>query len=131
VFERLHHVGIAVADLDAAVRMTVRVLGGTLARRDRLGQLDFALIDLAGVELELLRSDDPEASTSKFVANRGPGIHHLAYEVADLQAELQRLVDGGFEQSGEVRTGVHGTPIVFFHPRTTGGVLIELVQANA
>jgi methylmalonyl-CoA epimerase len=99
-------------------------------RRDRLGPLEYALIDAGGPELELLHSTDVETPTGKFLAERGPGLHHLAYAVADLEAERRRLVDAGFEQSGEVRTGVHGTPIVFFHPRSVGGVLTELVERH-
>ena len=64
------------------------------------------------------------------MAERGPGLHHLAYAVDDLQSEIARLVGEGLEQSGEVRTGVHGTPIVFFHPKTAGGVLTELVESH-
>lgn len=127
----LHHVGIAVADIDAAVRLYTETLSASLIRRGSLEGLEFALVDSGGMELELLASTDTGTGIGKFVTERGPGLHHLAYAVDDIQAEILRLVGEGFEQSGEVRVGVHGTPIVFFHPKTVGGVLTELVGAHA
>jgi methylmalonyl-CoA epimerase len=131
VLKGLHHVGIAVADIDAAVHLYTTTLSAGLVRRGQLNGLDFALLDSGGVELELLAAVDPETAIGKFVAERGPGLHHLAYAVDDIQAEMVRLVAEGFEKSGEIRVGVHGTPIVFFHPKTVGGVLTELVQPHA
>jgi methylmalonyl-CoA/ethylmalonyl-CoA epimerase len=131
VFRGLNHVAIAVADIDAAVALYTGKLGAGLIRRGHLEGLDFALLDSGGVELELLHSTDVTQGVGKFVAERGPGLHHLAYTVDDIHAEVARLVAEGFEQSGEIRVGVHGTPIVFFHPKTVGGVLTELVQQHA
>jgi methylmalonyl-CoA epimerase len=130
VLKGLHHVGIAVADLDGALALYTGTLGAGLVRRGSQPGLEFALVDSGGVELELLFSTDRETAIGKFLADRGPGLHHLAYAVDDLQAEIARLVGQGLEQSGEVRTGVHGTPIVFFHPKSSGGVLTELVQSH-
>jgi methylmalonyl-CoA/ethylmalonyl-CoA epimerase len=130
VLRGLNHVGIAVADIDAAVRLYTETLSAALIRRGSIEGLDFALVDSGGVELELLSSSDVSTGIGKFLAERGPGLHHLAYTVPDLQPEIVRLVGEGFEQSGEVRIGVHGTPIVFFHPKTVGGVLTELVESH-
>ena len=126
----LHHVGIAVADIDAAVTLYTTTLSAVLVSRGTLNGLDFALLDSGGMELELLASTDLEAAIGKFVAERGPGLHHLAYGVDDIEAEVTRLLGEGFEQSGDIRVGVHGTRIVFFHPRTVGGVLTELVELH-
>jgi methylmalonyl-CoA/ethylmalonyl-CoA epimerase len=131
VLNGLHHVGIAVADIDTAVRLYTETLSASLIRRGSLEGLEFALVDSGGMELELLASRDTGTGIGKFVAERGPGLHHLAFAVDDIQVEILRLVGEGFEQSGEVRVGVHGTPIVFFHPKTVGGVLTELVAAHA
>jgi methylmalonyl-CoA/ethylmalonyl-CoA epimerase len=130
VLRGLNHVGIAVADIDAGVRLYTEKLGAGLIRRGAIEGLDFALLDSGGVELELLASTDTGTAVGKFLAERGPGLHHLAYSVDDLAAEAERMVGEGFEQSGEIRIGVHGTPIVFFHPRTVGGVLTELVESH-
>lgn len=126
----LHHVGIAVADIDVAVSLYTTTLSAGLVSRGTLDGLHFALLNSGGMELELLASADPESAIARFVTERGPGLHHLAYAVDDILTEVARLVGEGFEQSGEVRVGVHGTPIVFFHPRTVGGVLTELVEAH-
>ena len=126
----LHHVGIAAANIEDAVRLHTGPLSGSLMRRGELNGIEFALIDSGGVELELLRNGDPESAIGKFVAERGGGIHHLAFAVDDIHAEVARLVGEGFQQSGEVRMGVHGVPIVFFHPKSAGGVLTELVEVH-
>ena len=126
----LNHVGIAVADLEAALDHWTGKMGGRLIRRGSIEGLEFALVDSGGAELELLSSTNAETAIGKFLSERGPGIHHLAFTVDDIHAEVDRLVGEGFEQSGEIRVGVHGTPIVFFHPKTTGGVLTELVEAH-
>ena len=127
----LHHVGIAVADIDNSVELYTKTLSARLVRRGQLNGLNFALLDSGGVELELLAAAEPDTAIGKFVTERGPGLHHLAYAVDDIHAEVSRLIAEGFEQSGEIRVGVHGTPIVFFHPKTVGGVLTELVQPHA
>jgi methylmalonyl-CoA/ethylmalonyl-CoA epimerase len=131
VLKGLHHVGIAVADIDAAVDLYTNTLSAGLIRRGHLNGLDFALLDSGGIELELLAAAGSDTAIGKFVSDRGPGLHHLAYAVDDIEAEVVRLVAEGFEQSGEIRVGVHGTPIVFFHPKSVGGVLTELVQPHA
>lgn len=126
----LNHVGIAVSDIETALALYTGKLGTTLIRRGSIEGLSFALLDSGGVELELLSSADTETAIGKFLAERGPGLHHLAYTVDDIRAEVARMLGEGFEQSGEIRVGVHGTPIVFFHPKTVGGVLTELVERH-
>lgn len=129
---RLHHVGVAVEDLTAAIGLYHGALGGQLRRRGRSDteDMEFALLDVGGSEFELLHSTDVSSAVGKFLATRGAGLHHLAFEVDDLDAELQRLRAAGCEIAGEVRPGVHGTPVAFVHPRSVGGVLTELVQAR-
>ena len=117
------------ADIDAAIAL-YGVLGARVGHRGEFEGLDFALLDCGGFELELLYSDAAETAIGKFVAERGPGLHHLAFAVDDVRAELARLLAEGMEQSGEVRVGIHGTPIVFIHPRSVGGVLTEFVEVR-
>ena len=125
----LHHVGIAVADIDAAIAL-YGVLGARVGRRGEFNGRDFALLDCGAFELELLHSDAADTAIGKFVAEHGPGLHHLAFAVDDVRAELARLLAEGMEQSGEVRLGIHGTPIVFIHPKSVGGVLTEFVEVR-
>jgi len=129
VVKEIHHLGIAVADLDAAIAVHERI-GSRVVRRGEFNGLDYALLDCGGTELELLHSDDLETAIGKFLAERGPGLHHLAFAVTDLPAELDRLLGEGMQQSGEIRVGIHGTPIVFIHPKSVAGVLTELVEVR-
>src|SRR5260221_12549317 len=96
----LHHVGIAVADIDAAVHLYTTTLSAGLIRRGHLNGLDFAPLDSGGVELELLAAADPDTAIGKFAGQPGPGLHHLAYAVADLEAELALFATEAFQQSG-------------------------------
>lgn len=125
---RLHHLGIAVSDLSAALALFESAVGAELERRGRTDEMEFALLRVGGVELELLHSSLPGSAVEKFLQSRGPGMHHLAFEVADLDGELERLRAAGVEQAGGVREGVHGTRVAFLHPRSMGGVLTELVE---
>jgi methylmalonyl-CoA/ethylmalonyl-CoA epimerase len=88
-------------------------------------------VRIGEAELELMHSADPESAVGRFLGRRGPGVHHVAYEVGDLDAELERLRERGYEIVGDVRTGVHGTRVAFVHPRSMGGVLTELVEREA
>ena len=129
---KLHHVGIAVEDLTAAIGMYHGALGAQLWRQGRseTEDLDYALLEVGGTEFELMHSVDYESPVGRFLAKRGPGVHHLAFEVEDLDAELDRLRVAGCDIVGEVRTGIHGTRVAFVHPRSMGGVLTELVEAR-
>lgn len=127
---KLHHVGVAVEDLTAAIGLYHGAFGGQLDRRGRsqTEDMEYALLNVGGSEFELLHSEDVSSPVGKFLAKRGPGLHHLAFEVEDLDVELQRLRAAGCEIAGEIRTGVHGTRVAFVHPRSMGGVLTELVE---
>lgn len=128
---RLHHLGLAVADLDAAIGLYRDALGADLERRGEREDMSFALLKAGGSELELMTSPDPESAVGKFLARRGPGVHHVAYEVDDLDGQLARLRAQGRELAGEVRTGVHGTRVAFVHPKSMAGVLTELVERGS
>jgi methylmalonyl-CoA/ethylmalonyl-CoA epimerase len=129
---RLHHVGVAVEDMTAAIGLYHSALGGQLRHRGRNEQddMEYALLDVGGSEFELMHSADVSTPVGKFLAKWGPGVHHVAYEVDDLDAEIERLRAAGCEIVGGVRPGVHGTRVTFVHPRSMGGVLTELVEAN-
>ena len=125
---KLHHLGLAVEDLAAAVALYETALGAELESRGETNDMVYGLLRVEGAELELMHSGDPESAVGKFLARRGPGVHHVAFEVDDLDAELERLQAAGCEIAGDVRRGVHGTRVAFIHPRSMGGVLTELVE---
>ena len=128
---RLHHVGVAVDDLDAAVDMYRNVFGARLTHRalnERDG-LSAAFLAMGDAEIELLASLRDDSAVGKFLAKRGPGLHHLAYAVPDVVRALADARAAGLELIDAVpRIGMHGVPIAFVHPKSVGGVLTEFVQ---
>ena len=127
---RLHHVGIVVGDLDAAIA-NYRALGfGEEDRFDIPEQgVRAAFFPLASGSVELIQPTDPEGAIGRFMAKRGEGFHHVAYQVDDLAGTLGSLAAAGTELIDFTpRVGGHGLWIAFVHPRAGNGVLIELVQ---
>ena len=127
----IHHVGIAVADLDAAVEAYQRLFGAELEHRETVPDqgVEAASLRVGTGRIELLASLGPETPVGKFLANRGPGMHHVAFEVDDIGAELERLAAGGAELIDErPRLGLFGLQVAFVHPAATGGVLAEFVS---
>jgi methylmalonyl-CoA epimerase len=126
----IHHVGVAVADLDAAIDAYRDVLGAEVVHRAVAPEegLEVALLAVGAGRIELLAALGPDTPVGRFLAARGPGMHHLAVEVEDVAAELERLAAAGVELVDErPRPGVLGHEIAFVHPHATGGVLAELV----
>jgi methylmalonyl-CoA/ethylmalonyl-CoA epimerase len=126
----IHHVGIAVEDLEGAIETYRRLFGAEVEHRETVAEeaLDVALIRVGTDRVELLATRDAETPVGKFIARRGPGMHHLAVEVDDVAEELARLAADGAELVDErPRRGVMGHEIAFVHPDATGGVLAELV----
>jgi methylmalonyl-CoA/ethylmalonyl-CoA epimerase len=125
-----HHLGVAVDDLDAAVETYRRLFGAELEHRDALADegIEAASMLVGAGRVELLASLGPETPVGKFLAKRGPGMHHVAFAVDDIDAELARLTAAGTELIDEKpRRGLFGLEIAFLHPDATGGVLAELV----
>ncbi|HET8632808.1 MAG TPA: methylmalonyl-CoA epimerase [Gemmatimonadales bacterium] len=126
---RIAHVGIAVPDLDAAAafyRDVLRLEPHPVEQADGADVLSFPLGD-ASVELLAPRAAD--SPIARFLERRGPGIHHICYRVADLDAALARCRDAGYQLIDESpRRGAGGCRIAFIHPRSTGGTLIELTE---
>ncbi len=129
----LDHIGIAVDDLDAAIELYRDKLGfevGGVEDVPGFG-VKVAFLPMGEGQVELVMPITPDSAMAKFLGKRGPGFHHLCFEVPDIRAELARLRDLGVEAvDSEPREGAHGTLVAFLHPKSTGGVLIELVQKN-
>jgi methylmalonyl-CoA epimerase len=127
----LHHVGIAVDDLDAAILVYADLFGATLEHRERVEDqgVEAASLRVGESRIELLQPLGPDTPVGKFLAKRGPGMHHLAFEVEDLAAELDRLKALDVVLIDEQpRRGMFGLQVAFVHPEATGGVLAEFVS---
>ncbi len=127
----LDHVAIAVASIDDVLPALQSVTGGESSRRERVEAQGVELVFLGTGDgkLEILQPLGPDTAVGRFLDRRGPGLHHVAYRVDDIDATLAELADQGFELIDETgRPGAFGHRVGFIHPRSTGGVLIELVE---
>ena len=129
---KLHHVGVAVDDMDAAIELYRSAFGAELLHRavNESEGLEAAFMRAGDGEVELMRPTRDDSPVGKFVAKRGPGLHHVAYAVSDIDAALAQAREAGLQLIDETpRRGMHGTRIAFIHPKSVGGVLTELVEA--
>lgn len=130
----IHHVGIAVDDLEGSVERYRRTLGAEPSHRERVEDqgVEEVLFDMGTSSIQLLGALGPETPVGTFLAKRGPGLHHIAYRVDDLSKALSHLRREGVRLVDEIpRRGSRDTLIAFVHPKGMGGVLVELVQAPA
>ena len=128
---RIDHVGVAVEDLDAAISLYRDSLGMPLAHRETVESqgVEAVLLDVGEGHIELLRPLGEDTPVGKFVAKKGTGMHHVAYAVEDIDATLAEIKDAGLDLIDEKpRTGIRGSRVAFLHPRSTGGVLTEIVE---
>ena len=131
MFARIDHTGVAVEDLDAAVALYEQTFGMELVHRETVTEqgVEAVLFDVGENHVELLRPLGPDTPVGKFLAKRGPGLHHVAYQTPDIEAELDRLRAAGMRLIDErPRTGIRGSRVAFVHPASSGGVLTEIVQ---
>ena len=130
MFARIDHIGVAVDDLDAAIALHEQTYAMTLAHRETVTEqgVEAVLFDVGENHVELLAPLSEDTPVGKFLAKQGAGMHHLAFEVADVGVELARLAAAGTELVDErPRRGLLGREVAFLHPHATGGVLAELV----
>ncbi len=127
----IDHVGVAVEDIDAALALYRDGLRMPLVHRETVSEqgVDAALLDVGDGHIELLQPLGPDTAVGKFLARRGPGLHHVAYRVESISDTLDALRAAGMRLIDEQpRTGIRGSRVAFVHPASTGGVLTEIVQ---
>ncbi len=131
MFGRIDHVGVAVEDLDAALDLYEKSFEMALAHRETVESqgVEAVLLDVGDGHVELLRPLGPETAVGKFLTRKGPGLHHVAYAVDDIDATLERVAAAGIELiDAQARVGIRDSRVAFLHPRSTGGVLTEIVE---
>ncbi len=127
----IDHVGVAVESIDASLALYRDALKMPLVHRETVQEqgVDAALLDVGDGHIELLQPLGPDTAVGKFLARRGPGLHHVAYRVEDIEHALEALKSTGLRLIDErPRTGIRGSRVAFLHPASTGGVLTEIVQ---
>jgi methylmalonyl-CoA epimerase len=131
VFTRIDHIGVAVTDLDAAIALHESTYGMALVHRETITEqgVEAVLLDVGENHVELLSPLGEDTPVGKFLVKRGPGLHHVAYQVPDVQAALDTLREAGARLIDETpRVGIRDSRVAFLHPASSGGVLTELVQ---
>jgi methylmalonyl-CoA/ethylmalonyl-CoA epimerase len=131
VFERIDHIGVAVDDLDAALALHEQIYGMQVVHRETVTEqgVEAVLLDVGDNHVELLRPLAGDTPVGRFLAKRGPGLHHVAYQVPDIDGALARLRELGVRLIDEApRIGIRGSRVAFLHPSASGGVLTELVE---
>jgi len=131
MFARIDHIGVAVEDIDAAIALYEQSFEMELAHRETVASqgVEAVLLDVGDGHVELLRPLGPETAVGKFLDRKGSGLHHVAYAVDDIDATLERLGAAGLELiDSEARVGIRESRVAFLHPRSTGGVLTEIVE---
>lgn len=134
MIRRISHIAIVVPDLDEAMDFWVDVLGLPLQHVEYVADqgVDVAFLPSGDSEIELLEPIDQSSGVARFMQKRGPGMHHICFEVADIESMLARLKEAGVPLINEEPTiGTGGKKIAFVHPKGTGGVLVELYQMTA
>jgi methylmalonyl-CoA epimerase len=131
MFKRIDHIGVAVEDLDSAIKLYERSFEMELVHRETVESqgVEAVLLDVGEGHIELLAPLGPDTPVGKFLAKKGPGIHHVAYSVEDIDQALEQAKAIGLKLIDESpRTGIRGSRVAFVHPAATGSVLTEIVQ---
>jgi methylmalonyl-CoA/ethylmalonyl-CoA epimerase len=128
---KIEHLGIAVKNLDKSIELFGQLLNTPCYKKEEVASENVvtAFFQVGDSKIELLEASDPGSAISKFIEKKGEGIHHIAFEVEDIGAEMKRLAALGFEiLSEKPKDGADNKLVCFLHPKTTNGVLIELTQ---
>ncbi len=127
----VEHIGIAVKNLETSIPLFERLLNSPCYKTESVGSesVNTAFFLKEGAKIELLESSDPEGVIAKFIAKKGEGMHHIAFEVPDIEAEMTRLKNEGFTLLNEIpKKGADNKLVCFVHPKDSNGMLIELCQ---
>lgn len=128
---RIEHIGIAVKELEQANKLFKRLFGEAAYKEEKVASehVTTSFFQVGPNKIELLEADAPESAISKYIQKRGEGIHHIAFEVDDIQTEMKRLAAAGFELiNDKPKSGADNKLVCFLHPKSTNGVLVELCQ---
>ena len=131
MFARIDHIGVAVESIDDTLPLYAATYEMTLVHREVVQEqgVEAVLLDVGENHVELLQPLGPDTPVGKYLAKRGSGIHHVAYQVSDIDAELARLSAAGVVLIDQTaRIGIRGSRVAFCHPKSTGGVLTEIVE---
>ena len=131
MIKKISHIGIAIDNLDEARAFFKENFALPVLERETFGELLFSFIPIEGTDIELLQSTTPDGQIAKFISKKGQGIHHIAFEVDDIQDELDRLKGKGVRLINEKPyVNAHEDLVAFLHPKSTFGVLVELIQTR-
>jgi methylmalonyl-CoA/ethylmalonyl-CoA epimerase len=131
LFGRIDHIGVAVDDLDSALELYGQRFEMAEQHRETVEQfgVEAVLLEIGDGHVELLRPLSADTGVGKFLSKNGPGLHHVAYQTDDIDSALETVRAGGLELiDQQARTGIRGSRVAFLHPKSTGGVLTELVE---
>lgn len=131
MIKKVDHIAVVVPDLDAAMKFWVEAFGLSLERIEAVPRegVDVAFLPVGQSEIELLQPTDPESGVARYLEKRGAGLHHLCFEVDDIEATLSRLKAADIQLINETaNVGADGKKYAFVHPKGTGGVLVELYE---
>jgi methylmalonyl-CoA epimerase len=131
LFGRIDHIGVAVEDIDAAIELYRDSFEMELAHRETVESqgVEAVLLDVGDGHVELLAPLGPDTPVGKYLAKNGAGLHHVAYAVDDIDAALEKIAAAGIQLiDSEPRIGIRDSRVAFLHPRSTGGVLTEIVE---
>ena len=131
MFDRIDHIGVAVEDLDAAIELYNQRFGMGEQHREVVEEqgVEAVLLEIGEGHVELLKPLGPDTAVGKFLAAKGPGLHHVAYQTDDIDAALEQVKAAGLQLIDETpRIGIRGSRVAFLHPKATGGVLTEIVE---
>jgi len=133
MLQKINHIGIAVQSLDATLPFYREALGMIFKGEEEVAEqmVKVAMLQVGESKIELLEPTDPASPIAKFLEKNGPGIHHIAYEVEDIEAAIAHMLAQGARMIDALpRNGAHGTRIAFVHPKSSNGVLTELCQSG-